>query len=173
MKTGKVLLSILGVILLLAAILLITGPSKVHMDRSITINAPKEKVYSTINNMKKFNEWSPWYEMDPSAKYSFEGPDSGVGAKMTWESAEVGSGAMWIVDAEDNKKVDMQMDFGFGGETHALLILKPTDEGTLVTWTYEEKPGMIARMMYHFIDLEAVLAPDYEQGLKKLKSNLE
>ncbi|MBL3656075.1 SRPBCC family protein [Fulvivirga sediminis] len=173
MKTGKVLISIFGTILLFAIILLVTGPSKVFMKRSITIHSPVDSVYNTLNNIKKFNSWSPWYEMDPHAKYSFEGPDSGAGAKMVWESVEMGSGAIWIVDIEKDKKVDMEMDFGYGGETHALFLLKPLNEGTSVTWTYEEKPGLVARMMYHFIDLNAVLAPDYEQGLKNLKKIME
>ncbi|UII23464.1 SRPBCC family protein [Fulvivirga ligni] len=175
MKIGKIAIAILGLILVIALIMYFTGPSEVYMERKITINAPVEKVYTKAANMKEFNDWSPWYPKDPSAKYTYEGPDSGVDARMNWESDSVnlGKGSMWTVEVKENELIDNRMDFGYGGEAHAKLLFEPKAGATEVTWTYEEKPGAISKIMYNFMDLETMVGPDYEQGLTNLKKSVE
>ena len=49
------------------------------------IQAPPQVVFGYINDYRKFNQWSPWFERDPEAKYEYSGP-TGVGSKMHWES---------------------------------------------------------------------------------------
>ena len=51
--------------------------------RATVIAAPPATVFTLVNSYKRFNEWSPWAEMDPNAAYTHSGPETGVGAKLT------------------------------------------------------------------------------------------
>ena len=75
----KQILKYLG-LLLLAAILfiLIAGlfiAKDYHFERSITINAPREKVWEQVNNFTSRNKWNPWAEYDPGMQHTIEGTD--------------------------------------------------------------------------------------------------
>ena len=86
---------ILGLIVLLAIAVGIAFllPGKVHVERSIAIAAPAEKIFPLINSPRRFNEWSPWAQIDPDMKITFSGPESGVGATMEWQSENRNVGA--------------------------------------------------------------------------------
>ena len=72
------------------AIIIVGGsfllPAQAVVTRSTEIAAPPDKVFAIVSDMRRFNEFSPWAELDPNIKYTFEGPESGVGQKMIWTS---------------------------------------------------------------------------------------
>lgn len=177
MKALKVIGIILGILLLVGLILYLSGPDKYYMERSIVINASPPVVYDELNSYENFNKWSPWFAKDPDTKYTFEGPEEGVGTKMSWTSdhKEVGDGSMWLVENEENKMVNSRMAFGnYPGEPNARFVLEDAENGaTKVTWTYEEELHGIAPLFAVFFDLESMLGPDYEQGLSSLKTFIE
>ncbi len=149
-------------------------PREVHVERSIEIDAPPEVVYPLIANLKTFHEWSPWADKDPNAKYEWEGPAEGVGAKMSWEgNSDVGVGTQEITAAVQNESVTTALDFGDQGQATANFILEKTEKGTKVTWGFDGDMGNnpIGRWMGLF--LEDMLGPDYEKGLSNLKGMAE
>src|SRR5689334_16418092 len=106
----KILKRILIVIVILVALCAIVGlflPSAVHIERSLTMNAKPEKVYNYVNNLHNNNEWSPWYLKDTAAKYTYEGPEAGVGAKLSWVSknSNVGEGYQVTTEIVPNQMV--------------------------------------------------------------------
>jgi len=138
------------------------------------INAPPEKVFALVSGYKRFIEWSPWAELDPKAVYTFEGPDSGVGAKMTWASNDpgVGAGSQAITEYVPNSRVGMALDFGAMGKSQAFWDLKPEGTGTSTTWGFKMKlESMIDR--WCGLMMERFLRPDYDRGLAKLKALAE
>jgi len=175
MKVLKILGVIIGILLLAYLVLYMAGPDKVHVERSLTIDASAEELYNELNKFDTYNEWSSWYEKDPNADYSIEGPASGVGAKFSWvsEKPDVGSGSMTIDSVDQNSMILYRMQFGFPGEQYARFIFEEEGDGTLVTWTYEEEPISFVKAMYVFMDMEEMLGPDYEKGLSNLKSYME
>ena len=164
-------------LVVLAAIVVVGGayllPSSATFKREATIAAPPAKIYALISNYKRFNEWSPWFERDPAAKYTFSGAETGVGAKMAWSSdkSDVGKGTQEIVAAIPDKSLDVKMDFGAMGFSKANFVLEPAADGksTKVTWGFQTDLGMnpIARWMGLVMD--RMVGPDYEKGLAKLK----
>src|SRR5687768_16137163 len=82
-------------------------PSEVTVQRQTVINAPPEMGFALVGGYKRFNEWSPWAELDPKTVYTFEGPESGAGAKMTWASNDpnVGAGSQTITADVPNSHV--------------------------------------------------------------------
>ena len=61
-------------------------PADTVVQRQAVINAPPEKVFAIVGDLRRFKEWSPWADLDPSLQYAFEGPETGVGQKMSWSS---------------------------------------------------------------------------------------
>lgn len=79
---------------------------------------------------------------------------------------------MEITELKDNKMVLYQMDFGYG-IAHARFKIEEVEGATQLTWTYEETPKVLSKAMYSVMNIEDVLATDYEQGLNNLKSYME
>ncbi len=149
-------------------------PSKVHLERETTINAKPEAIYPYISDFKKFNLWSPWADIDPKTKYTYSGPEQGIGAKVSWTSddQQVGNGSQEIVEATANKRIKNRLTFD-GDESFATYTLTPSAEKTKIVWTFETELGMNPAKKYMGLIIEKMLAPVYEKGLKSLKERVE
>lgn len=154
---------------------------KATMQRSIVIDAPPARVFAYVNDLRMFNEWSPWTALDSSTEYTFRGPTKGPGARMEWYSTheQVGDGEQWIIEVHENEYVKMGMRFSdFEGNFYAEFILEPQDGQTEVTWTYHGDVSqsslgwkIMGKAFGMFID--SMLGPLYEDGLKSLKRRVE
>lgn len=170
----KIVLVVVAIIVVLVAVAYIL-PGSVHVERSASINAPAERIFALVNAPKEFNKWSPWYGRDPDAKYLFEGPEAGVGAKMTWQSDhdEVGSGTSEIIESVPNELLRTQLDFGDMGTAVAFFQLKPEGEVTNVTWGFDSELGMNPMARYMGLMFDEWVGGDYEEGLANLKKLAE
>jgi hypothetical protein len=83
--------TILGIVVLAAAAWVLIRaallPNDFRLSRSVTIRAPREKIFALINDMKAFNQWNPFAKMDPSTQSTYRGPGSGPGAAFEWTQA--------------------------------------------------------------------------------------
>ena len=150
-------------------------PSTHHVERSIVAKATPATVFTVLNSFKQFNKWSPWAEVDPNAKTTYEGPESGIGAKMSWSgNRDVGTGSQEIVDSQPASKVVVKLTFGdFSGDYRATYLLAPEGEGTKITWGYDGDYGNNVMGRWFGMMSERMLGPDYEKGLAKLKALVE
>jgi carbon monoxide dehydrogenase subunit G len=166
-----------GIILLLVAIFVVGGlllPGVAVVQRQTAINAPPEKIYGIVSDMKRFNEWSPWAALDPNTKYTFEGPATGAGQKMSWSSTNpnVGNGSQTVTVVDENKRIETELDFGAMGKAQAAFDLAPGEGGTLVTWGFKSQlNGLVERWFGLMFD--RWIGADYERGLAKLKALAE
>ncbi len=165
-------LVVLGIIVLLT-IAIIVQPSSGHVEESIVINAAPPVVFAHVNSLKKMNAWSPWAKMDPEATFVYEGPEEGVGAKMTWSGAKIGKGSQWVESSEVNARVRNGLTFdGYDGTSYAEIVLTPEDNATKVTWTYDgQNAGMSGKAMW--LIMKSALSTQFSQGLKDLKTVVE
>lgn len=169
----RVLLGLLALLVLLVAVAFVL-PRTVHVERSVAIAAPPEAVFPLVNSFRRFNEWSPWAGLDPNTKYTFEGPDEGVNAKMSWSgNSDVGTGVQTILESVPSSHVKTSLDFGDQGAAIASFTLTPDGAGTKVTWSFDTDLGMnpIARWFGLFFD--GMVGKDYESGLSRLKALAE
>lgn len=176
MKIVLAIGSVLGVILVIAAVYAGFQKGAGELERTVLIERPSEMVYAQVSNLKNFNNWSPWFTIDPETKYSYEGPESGAGAKMSWESdhPDVGAGSQWILGIKENKEVNLQLDFGFAGGYYSDMILEETGEGTKVTWVYRyEDLDLMGKFFTAMMGAEQMVADSYEKGLQDLKAYVE
>ena len=170
----KVLLGIGGVIILLtlAAYLL---PRNVHVERSTVIAAPRATVFTIVNSFTHFNKWSPWAALDPTAKYTFEGPVAGVGARMSWvgDPSTMGSGSQVITASTPWEAVTTDIDFGPQGRATGRFTLTAQGPATHVVWALDTDLGMNPVSRYFGLMFDGMIGRDFEKGLAGLKKLAE
>ncbi len=152
-------------------------PDEKRVSRSIDVAASEAAVFNVVNDMRSFNRWSPWAELDPATRYDFQGPRQGVGAAMSWESTnpQVGSGSQIIVASEPNERVRLRLQFGVNQTAMAELQMAPSPTGgTRVTWLLDmDFDGNVMQRYLGAFVLDGAIGRDYERGLGNLKRLLE
>jgi len=140
-----------------------------RVERSLVIAAPAEKLFPYFDNHKTFNEWNPWAKMDPEAKNTYSGPESGVGAVASWDGQKVGKGSATITESKPNERIVERMDWlePMQGVSTVEFTFKPAGEGkTKVIWAmYGRNEGLLAKVMSLVLDCESLCGPEFEKGL--------
>lgn len=146
-------------------------PAVGTVSRSAVIPAPASKIFPLVNNLKKWDDWSPWAKLDPNAKSTFEGPESGVGAIFKWSgNDEIGEGAMAIVESAPDDRLKLRLDFAkpFASTSDVDFSFKPEGEATRVTWTMTGERPFLARAMCILFNADKMVGDMYEKGLANL-----
>lgn len=153
-------------------------PKDYHIERSILINQPPSVVFTLLNSYKSFNQWSPWAARDPDAQFSFSGPESGVGSKMSWSGDPRLSGEGWqqITTSSPYSRIEVHLDFGEQGVADSFFMITEDGAGSMVTWGFDTDvtsgKGMLGQLMgkYFGLMLDRWVGADYEQGLASFKA---
>lgn len=170
--------------IVLAIVVLVVGiigyasfqPAEYLIYRDVAISAPAEKIFPFLNSSKAMNEWMPWVEVDPKMKMTYEGPDSGVGAKSSWQSeGQMGVGSATIVESVPNQKVVTRLEYEkpFKGIQTSELVITGSGNQSLVRWSVQGKNNLVGRVMCLFMNMDKMVGGSFEKGLKQLKSNVE
>lgn len=165
----KILIGVLSVVALFLVIALFL-PSTYHVERSVVIQEPVDKVYAHVGNLNHWADWNPWTKMDPTAKNTVTGSGYEIGSVWAWNGEEVGVGSLTIQELEPNKFMQSRLAFQEPQmfESNDIWKFEPVEEGTQVTWINEGELGYpIDRVFGLFID--GMLGKDFEQGLANLK----
>jgi uncharacterized protein YndB with AHSA1/START domain len=171
----KILLGIC-ILLVILVIVIALQPSTFSYARTATFNVPAETVFEQVNDLHKWQAWSPWAKIDPNAKNSFEGPASGVGAIFGWSgNNEVGEGRMTITESKPNELIIMKLDFikPFEATSTTEFTFKSNADKTTVTWKMLGTNNFIGKAISLFIDCEKMIGDQFEKGFSNLKSVVE
>jgi hypothetical protein len=168
------LVALVVVVVAIAVILTLAAmkPDEFRVARSITIQAPPERIAEEIVDFRRWQAWSPFEGRDPAMRRSFGGTPSGVGATYAWEgNNEVGKGEMEITEVTPNK-ITIRLDFETPMEAHntAQFLLVPSATGTEVTWEMFGPTPFIGKILHVFMDMDRMVGDDFAAGLAKLKS---
>lgn len=172
------------VVLLLIAAFVVTGyllPKQVHIERSITVERPATMMFEILNSYRHFNEWSPWAKRDPNALFTISGPESGVGARMSWvgDPQLVGSGWQQIVASIPYERINIQLDFDAQGLADTGFKLTAEGDTTGITWFFDsdltEGVNLLDSFLARYFGLlfDRWVGGDYEAGLANLKQYAE
>jgi len=148
-----------------------TRPDDFRYERSAQIDAPPPVVFAILNDLHQGARWSPYEQRDPNMKKTFEGPTIGPGSVYMWDgNNDVGSGKMTIVDSRPNEYVASKLEFTrpFVCNNDVRFTLDPSGEGTRVAWIMEGKNNFVGKAMCLFMNMESMLAKDFDQGLADL-----
>ena len=166
----------LSVAIVAFVIIVALQPSTYRIERSIAIAAPPAEIFPHVNDLRKAQVWSPWMKLDPSAKATFEGSPSGVGASNSWAGGpKVGEGRQTITESRANEHVRIKLEFKkpFEATSTAEFTLKPQGNQTLVTWGMFGENNFISRAFCLFMNQDKMVGGEFEKGLAELKSLVE
>jgi len=172
-------LAIIGVVVVvaIAGILLYaaTKPDSFRVQRVVLINAPSDKVFPLINDIKAWTAWSPYEKKDPAMKRTYGAVTAGKGATYAWDGDKnVGQGSIEIVESGP-RKILLKLDFVKPFEAHNMgeFLLEPKGDSTSVTWaTYGPSP-YISKVVGTFMNIDDLIGRDFEKGLADLKAAAE
>ena len=163
----------LSFIALLLFVFIAGRPDEFKVMRSATIYASPEKVFPHVNELRKWEDWSPWAKRDPNAKSVFEGPAGGIGAVMRWAgNKEVGQGSMTITDSRANESICIKLEFlkPFKATNSAEFTFQPAGNQTIVMWSMTGKNNFFFKVFSLFMNCDDMVGKDFEKGLASLKS---
>lgn len=171
----KILIGVVVLIGVLAAYVA-TRPAEFAVTRSATFAAPVPAVFAQVNELKKWEAWSPWAKKDPNAKNTYAGPAAGKDASLSWAgNKDVGEGRMTIMESRANELVRFKLEFfkPFAATNEAQFAFKAEGERTSVTWTMTGTNNFIAKAMGLVFDMDQMVGGDFEKGLNAIKEIVE
>lgn len=171
----KILLVIAVAIALLLVYAGLKNPDYV-VQRQITVNAPAERVFPYLNNMRLAEQWGPWKEMDPATTMTLSGPEEGVGAKTSWTGGkQMGTGSATIVESVPNSKVGIRLEYTEPMQMvqNSEYLLSSSGNQSTVTWKVTGQNDFMGRLMCLFMDMDKMVGGMFEKGLSNLKALAE
>lgn len=168
---------IVGILLLIGFVFAvgIVLPDKVHIERSVAIQAPASSVFALVDGFRQFDKWSPWSAKDPQMKTQIGGPLYGTGATYEWSgNAAVGSGKQEILTSVPYRDVKSRVSFGgFPQPAVADFILAGDATSSTVTWAMDVPLGNSPISHFFGPTVRKQIEPDFDRGLANLKALAE
>jgi uncharacterized protein YndB with AHSA1/START domain len=171
----KIVLSV-AVVIVAILVFAATKPNSFRVQRSITIHASQEKVFSFINDLHAWDAWSGDNGGDQTVQKSYSGPVSGTAAMAEWHgSGRTGSARMTITESVPPAKVSVMVDWIKPFKAHNLNEFTIHDRGgeAEVTWSIQASNLYAMRLIGVFVDMQSEFAKHMDSGLKNLKSAAE
>jgi uncharacterized protein YndB with AHSA1/START domain len=172
----KKLLLLFALMIVAFVVLVALQPGEFRVSRSVTMAAPPSAPFEQVNDFHKWKDWSPWDQLDPNMKRTFDGPPAGKGATYAWAGDDkVGEGKMTILESIPGEKVVIKLEFikPFPSESITEFAFKPEGGGTAVTWTMSGKNNFLSKAFTLFMNMDAMIGPDFEKGLASIKALVE
>ncbi len=163
---------------LIAGLLLVISlqPSSFTVQRSATMAAPPDVVFARVNDLKAWDDWSPWSKLDPNAKTTLSTPSAGKGATFAWAGNDkIGEGNLAILASKPDELVEVEQVFvrPYAGKCRMAFRLVPEAGGTKVTWKMDGTNDFFGKAFCLFMDMDAMLGQSFEQGLANMKEVVE
>src|SRR6266446_5560430 len=169
---------LIGLVLLLiaAAVVVWFQPDDYRLTRSTVIAAPAAAIFPHVNDLRQWEDWSPWAKLDPNAKVTFEGPPAGPGAVFAWAgNSQIGEGRMTLTQSRPAELIRIKLDFvqPMAGTSTAEFTFKPEGNRTAVTWAMFGHNNFVSRAICLFMNQDKMLGGYFEKGLENLKAVTE
>jgi hypothetical protein len=175
------LLEILISLAIVAVLFTVVGfilPSSRHLEHSVETNRKMPIVFDTLNSVRRFKDWNPAVAGDPNIKINLSGPESGVGAKISWDSQEkaLGQGSWTISKSEPGKLIAYKIeDIDRGHDKSAEFTFTPTGKGgrnIQITEAYDVNYGMNLLGRYSGLYVTSNIGEKMKLGLASLSNML-
>ena len=171
------LIYIVAALLVIVIILAAIAPKTYNVQRSITIDKPKEIVFDYMRYLKNYEAWSPWHKKDPTMKITYTGADGQVGSKSSWDgNKEVGTGSQTISTIEEYKLIESKLVFLKPWKSESVGYYNFEDGGpgqTKLTWGFNGKNKFPATIFMLAYNMDKAVGKDFTEGLESLKKILE
>ncbi len=161
----------IGIIFLALILFSFLLPREVNVSRSITIDAPVDRVFEQVNDLRNWEKWSPWKRMDPMMEMTFSNPPVGQGAFYKWISKDkqVGSGTMTLAKVTNNEEIVTALAFEDGGDASATFNFGHKGKAVELTWKMTNQVGVMPWSKYFGLAMKGERKKQFDQGLKGIK----
>ncbi len=166
-------LLIAGSLALLCMAFLVVGaflPSRVQVTRTISVHAPATSVYPYLSDLGKWDEWTPWGDVESR----IEGPAEGVGSRRVWDDPAVGAGSLTLVQARAPIGVEYVVDVEDGAiRFEGTISVSSGDSASTITWVERVQLGRNPILRWTALTLEGSQGRLLAANLGRLKQLLE
>lgn len=140
-------------------------PGTWSAERTEVLDAPPEVVFPLVDAPASWRTWTQW----PDSGLVAEGPERGVGARLSWDNRELGQGSFEITEVIPLRTVRYRVQVEGGSMyTDGIFSLEPAGEGTLVRWREEGDFGWNPLMGYWARFMERAQGRELEKALDRL-----
>lgn len=141
---------------------------RVHVKKSIVIDAPMNKVHATLSDFNSWTAWSPWLIMEPEAKVTVREDNK----FYEWSGKRVGAGNMTIT-GEDASTIHIDLLFlkPFKSRAKVRFELKEVNNQTEVDWIMETSLPFF--MFWMKKSMTVYIGMDFDRGLRLVKEFIE
>ena len=174
MKTLKKIFLGIVIIILLLVIIAFFLPKTYHVERSTVIKGDKVVIYDLTSNLRKWDLWTPWKELDTVAVYELVGKDGQVGTLRKWDGKVIGNGQMILTQLVPVEMVGYDLSFQHGKyQSKGKIVIETAGDSAKVSWIDEGDLGYNPISRYMGLFMGKMLIPDFDKGLAKLKKVVE
>ncbi len=169
-----ILLAVAGIIALLL-IIAIFMKREHYVEREITINAPRQKVFDYLRLLKNQDEFNKHAMAAPERQREFKGTDGTLGYIYAWSgNKNAGVGEKEIKNIIEGKRIETEIRFVKPMRATASIIMETeslSDNQTKVSWS---NAGTLKYPLNIMIPMmEKHVAKDMDISLSTLKNILE
>ena len=178
-KRGLVVLAVLAAGASCLSLVVALQPGQYQVERSLTIQVPSAAVFVHVQDLKSWDNWSPWTKLDPDAQVTFSNPSAGKGASIAWVgNDQIGEGKMTILECKPTELVVLEQEFvrPMAGKARIQVILAPhgTDGGsTHATMRMDGSNNFMAKAVCLVMDMDGLIGDAFAQGLFNMKALAE
>jgi len=150
-------------------------PSEMSVTETEVINAPPERVFDLINDLRVFTGWISWDNHGENIELEFSDSAIGEGAWYHWAGEESGEGTATVVESVRPQRIQMAIEFEQGkmAMTNRFRLGPETGGGTRVEWELYMDDGGHLVHRYFLPIMEAMVGPFLAEGLTDLKKLAE
>jgi hypothetical protein len=142
MSTLFILFTLLGFFFLTIILAGLFLPATWIIEKAELIHAAPNDLFSLIDSLEQWPNWTVWSSDNDDANLTFEYPDQreGLGATQIWKSNKI-NGVLTITESKLNKAIQYQFDIKEGNLTlFGTLVLAPADTNyTQIAWRCQLK----------------------------------
>lgn len=147
--------------------------NEAEVERSVNIDADREMVFEVLNNIKTWEDWMYWKDIDQEVYFRYHGPSRGRRAAVDWRSdnPEVSSGRVRIIESDPPEYIEAYVEHDEDGpeELTYKFELETDEVYTHLSWTQEIKFTDNPFLAFLALSIDDIEGPKMEKGLENLK----
>ncbi len=172
MKFAKIFISSLIIIVFALAVYSLFLPDKYYMSRSVTINSDTKTIFNLLSTMKNIEKWNPWYALDTTITYQYEGNISGISSAVKWSSIRdnLANAYIRIDSINPDKSISMYFTFSKHGDfIMKFNIIQIDDNHSILTMDLSKDIGIDLPYRYYALTYNHFLITDFDKALNNIK----
>ncbi|HEY1040140.1 MAG TPA: SRPBCC family protein [Bacteroidia bacterium] len=166
---------VIASVIMLPLLIAVFMKKEYHVERSVIINAPKQKVFDYIKLLGNQDHFNKWVMADPDMKKDFRGTDGTKGFIYAWNgNKQAGEGEYEITDIIEGERVSTEIRFvrPMASKAYGDMITESVAaDKTKVTWS--NTGGLKYPMNLMSSMIGKMLSKDMDTSLNMLKNILE